>query len=47
MDDLRLIGRSEEELENEIKIVKTFSDNIKMKSGKEKCARISLRNGTV
>jgi hypothetical protein len=27
MDDLKLIGRSEEELRNEIRIVKTFSDD--------------------
>jgi hypothetical protein len=32
-DDLKLIGRSEEELRSEIKIVKTFSDDIKMKFG--------------
>jgi hypothetical protein len=30
MDDLKLIGRSEEELRNEIKIVKTFSYDIKI-----------------
>jgi hypothetical protein len=47
MDDLKLIERSDEELRNEIKIVKTFSDDIKMKFGLEKCARISLKNGTV
>jgi predicted KAP-like P-loop ATPase len=47
MDDLKLIGRSEEELRNEIKIVKTFSNDIKMKLGLEKCAGISLKNGTV
>jgi hypothetical protein len=47
MDDLKLIGRSEEELGYEIKTVKTFSDDIKMKFGLEKCARISLKNGTV
>jgi hypothetical protein len=46
MDDLKLIGRSEEELRNEIKIVKTFSDDIKMKFGLEKCARVSLKNST-
>jgi hypothetical protein len=33
MDDLKLIGRSEEELRNEIKIVKIFSNDIKMKLG--------------
>jgi hypothetical protein len=47
MDDLKLTGRSEEELRNEIKIVKTFSDDIKMNFGLEKCARISLKNGTI
>jgi hypothetical protein len=31
MDHLKLIGRSEEELRNEIKIVKTFSDDLKIK----------------
>jgi hypothetical protein len=36
LDDLKLIGRSEEELRNEIRIVKTFSDDIKMKFGSEK-----------
>jgi hypothetical protein len=35
------------ELRNEIKIVKTFNDDIKMKFGFEKCARIYLKNGTV
>jgi hypothetical protein len=29
MDDLKLKGRSEEELRNEIKFVKTFSDDTK------------------
>jgi hypothetical protein len=47
MDDLKLIGRSEEELRNETKIVKIFSDDIKMKFGFEKYARISLKKGTV
>jgi hypothetical protein len=31
MNDLKLTGRSVEELRNEIKTVKTFSDNIKNK----------------
>jgi hypothetical protein len=47
MDEVKLIGRSEEELRNEIKIVKTFNNDIKMKFGSEKCATISLKNGTV
>jgi hypothetical protein len=33
VDDLKLIGRSEEELRNEIIIVKTFSNDIKIKFG--------------
>jgi hypothetical protein len=47
MDDLKLIGRSEEELSFEIKIIKTFSDDIKMKFGLKKCVRISSKNGKV
>jgi hypothetical protein len=47
MDDLKLIGRSEEELRKEIKIVNTFSNDIKINFGLEKYARISLKNGTV
>jgi hypothetical protein len=43
VDDLKLKGRSEEELRNEIKIVNTFSNDIKMKFGLEKYARISLK----
>jgi hypothetical protein len=35
MDDLKLLGRSEEDLENEIKIVKTFTSNININSGLE------------
>jgi hypothetical protein len=33
MDDLKLIGRSREELTNEIRIVKTLSYDIKIKFG--------------
>jgi hypothetical protein len=40
-DDLKLTGRSEEELGNKIKNAKTFRDDIKMKFGLEKCTRIS------
>lgn len=43
MDDLKLLGKSEEELRDEIKIVKTFSNDIKMEFGLEKCARILLK----
>jgi hypothetical protein len=47
MDDLKLIVRSEEELTNEIQIVKTLSNDIKMKFGWEKYARIWLKRGKV
>jgi hypothetical protein len=43
MDDRKFIGRSEEELTNEIQTVKTLSNNIKMKFGLQKCARICLK----
>jgi hypothetical protein len=42
--DLKLIGRSEEELTSESQIVKTLSNDIKMKFGWEKCARTCLKS---
>jgi hypothetical protein len=47
VDDLKLIGRSEEELTNEIQIVKTLSSDTKMKFGWVKCARICLKHRKV
>jgi hypothetical protein len=44
MDDLKLIGRSEKEMRNEIRIVKTFSDDKNEVWIKKKCAKISLKN---
>jgi len=41
MDHLKLLGRNENDLENEMKIVQTISKDINMKFGLEKCARIS------
>jgi hypothetical protein len=38
MDDLKLLGRREEDSENEIKIVNTISKDINMTFGLEKCA---------
>jgi len=40
MDDLKLLGRNESDLENEIKIVQTISKDININFGLEKCARI-------
>jgi hypothetical protein len=47
MDDLKLIDRSDEELKNEIQILKTLINDIKMKFGLEKCARICLKHGKI
>jgi len=33
VDDLKLTGRSEEELKNEMRIINTISNDIKMESG--------------
>ena len=38
VDDLKLIGKSEEELRKQIQTVKTFSDDIHMDFGLQKCA---------
>ena len=40
MDDLKLLGRNEKELKNEMKIVQTFSKDMKMNFGLEKCLSI-------
>jgi hypothetical protein len=43
MDDLKLIGKSEEELQKQIQTVKTFSDDIHMEFGLDKCAKIAFK----
>jgi hypothetical protein len=45
MDDLKLIAKSEEELQKQIQTVKTFSDDIHMDFGLEKCAKITFKRG--
>jgi hypothetical protein len=45
MDDLKLIAKSEEELQKQIQTVKTFSDDIHMDFGLEKCAKITFKKG--
>jgi hypothetical protein len=42
MDDLKLIGKSEEELQKQIQRVTTFSDDIHVEFGLDKCAKIVL-----
>jgi hypothetical protein len=45
MDDLRLIRKTEEELQKELHVVRNFSDDIHMKFGLEKSAKIVLKRG--
>ena len=45
MDDLKLIAKSDEELQKQIQTVKTFSDDIHMDFGLEKCANITFKKG--
>ena len=47
MDDLKLLGRNENELKNEMKIVQTISKDMNMNFGLQKCARICLKRGSV
>jgi len=43
MDDLKLIVKSEEEIRKHIQTVKTFSDDIHLDFGLEKCAKIRFK----
>jgi hypothetical protein len=45
MDDLKLIAKSEEELQKQIQTFKTFSDDIRMEFGLDKCAKITFKRG--
>ena len=47
MDDLKLLGRNETDLKNEMKIVQTISKDINMNFGLEKCASMFLERGSV
>jgi hypothetical protein len=44
---LKLLSTSEEDLENEIKIMKAISKDANMNFGLEKCAKICLKLGRV
>jgi len=43
MDDLKLIAKSEDELQKQIQTVKNFSDDINMEFGPEKCAKVAFK----
>jgi hypothetical protein len=45
MDDLKVIAKSEEELQEQIQTVKTFSGDIHMDFGLEKYAKITFKKG--
>jgi hypothetical protein len=45
MDDLKLIVKSEEELQKQIQTVKTFNDVIRMDFGLDNCAKITFKKG--
>jgi hypothetical protein len=45
MDDLKLLSRSEEDLENQINIVKAISKDINMNFGFENVQRFVLKKG--
>jgi hypothetical protein len=45
MDDLKLIAKSEVELQKQIQTVKNFSDDINMEFGLDKCAKITFKRG--
>ena len=45
MDDLKLYGRSEQELESLIDVVRVFSGDIGMEFGLDKCAVLVLKQG--
>jgi len=47
MDDLKLLGRNENDLKSEMKIRQTISKGYKQEFGLEKCARICLKRGSV
>ena len=45
MDDLKLIAKSEEELQKQIRTVKIFSDDIHMAFGLENCTKVTFKRG--
>jgi len=45
MDDLKLIGKTEEELQKQMQEVRTFSDVIHIEFGHDKCAKTVLQRG--
>ncbi|XP_066912330.1 uncharacterized protein [Clytia hemisphaerica] len=47
MDDLKLYAANDQQLNNQIKLVKTFSDDIQMNFGIEKCNKVTIKRGKI
>ena len=47
MDDLKLYSKKESDITDLVNTVKIFSDDIRMKLGYEKCARVIIHRGKV
>jgi len=47
LDDLKLYGRNNREIQSLVTTVKIFSDDICMKFGLDKCASLSIKRGKV
>ena len=45
MDDIKLFTKNEKELETQMHTVRTYSQDIGMKFGKEKCAMLVMKSG--
>ena len=43
MEDLKLIGKTEEEVQKQMQAVRKISDGVRMEFGLEKCAKFLLR----
>ena len=47
MDDVKVFGKNENQLDSLINTVRVFTENIRMKFGLEKCAILIMRRGKV
>jgi hypothetical protein len=45
MAALKMIGKTEEELQKQVQVVRTFSNDIHMEFGLDNCAKIVLKRG--
>ena len=45
MEDLKLYGSNKDQLDSLIRVVRIFSENIRMSFGLEKCAVLEMRRG--